>query len=941
MSQSGIVQGVPSGDCLAVLCLSAGGPPRELLVVIDGVRAPRLGRVDFSAGFSSNDRASADRPWAWLAREWLRTRAIGRRVSFTPSGELPAASTDGAQPPRVFASVMLQPRTAEASSLESALGVDLALALAAAGMVETSGKAPADEVVAAVAAARDAKQGIFADPDAPGALRNVAKPQVGSAMELFTALKGRSVAAQVADIRGGCQLRVVLPQDDHIGLTVALAGVSAPGYRKSQDSGDYLPEPFAKEAKFFLESAIRDRDSTLQLLGADRQNYIGTLTYGGRDVGLQLIKVGLAKYLPWSGARLSLAAQEQYVAAEKAARAQRLRIWSLPEEVAAAAASAAAEAASAVAIANASSVSASLAAGSTSGATPKEVDGKVVEVVSATTLKVADKKTVHLIALSSVRAPNARGADVAWADAGKEFVRKTVIGSRVHATLDYVKEATTVKDSDKVLPRKAFYTVVTSTKKNLAVMLVKKGYATVIPHGRDGDRSPDYDDLLEAESAAKSTRAGVHGKVSAAPELRLNDLSGKGDKNRKGALKQLHSTVTRRAQVLDAVVEYVLAPARLKVRLPKEGVVVVIAIAGIRVPRDTDAEPAILEAALGYTREHLMQRQIKVRLEAFVDASSTLTATVLYEGNKNLGHELVKRGWASVMRRSAREMSEGGEELISAEDAAKAAKAGIWKNYDAEAEAAREAEAKAAREAERAARSGEVETAETRVKTSFTGVVTEVEDNGRLYVQRAGESLANLPNMMKELQGVSRVTLTTLPRVKSLVLAQFSADKAWYRGRVEEVDASSGKAHVRYIDYGNTEWVPLARLAQLPQSYQGPAGYATIVVLAFIVAGTDEYVSDATAALKDSVYGQTVRVDVVAEEGGVSHALVYLVTGEGAVATSENQLLVEDGLATVQGRWERVAPLAKGLAAEFAAAQDDARASRRGMWRYGDFENDE
>jgi staphylococcal nuclease domain-containing protein 1 len=837
--------------------------------------------------------------------------------------------------------VTLEPRSAETSSLETALGVDLATALATAGMVETSGKSPAEEVSAAVSAAQDAKTGIFADPEAAEAVRNVAKPTVGSAMDLYTSLKGRELAAQVADIRGGCQLRVLLPAEDHMGITMALAGVAAPGYRKSAETGEYMPEPFAKEAKFFLESAIRDRDSTLQLLGADRQNFIGTLTYGGRDVGLQLIKVGLAKYLPWSGARLSLAAQEQYTAAEKAARAQRLRIWSLPGEVAAAAAAAAAEAASAVAIANASSVTASLAAGSVSGATPKEIEGKVVEVVSSTSLKVADKNTVHLVALSSVRAPNPRGADVAWADAGKEFVRKAVIGSRIRATLDYIKEASTVKDSDKVLPRKAFYTVTTSQKKNLAVTLVKKGYATVIPHGRDGDRSPDYEALLEAESAAKANRAGVHGKASSAPELRLNDLSGKGDKNRKGALKQLHSTVSRRAQVLDAVVEYVLAPARLKVRLPKEGVVVVIAVAGVRVPREPDAEPAVIQAALGYAREHLMQRQIKVRLESFVDASSTLTATVSYEGNKDLARELVSHGWASVMRRSARELYEGGEALIAAEESAKVAKKGIWKNYDAEAEAAREAEIQAARDAERAARNGDNETAETRVKASFTGVVTEVEDGGRLFVQRASEALAGLPAMMKELQAVNRIVLSVLPRTKSLVLAQFSADKAWYRARVEEVDAAAGKANVRYIDYGNTEWVPLARLAELPQSYQGAAPYATLVVLAFIVAGADEYVSDATVALKQSVYGQTVKVDVVAEDGGAAHGLVYLVAGEGAVATSENQLLIEDGLATLQGRWERAAPLAKGLASELSAAQDDARANRRGMWRYGDFENDE
>ena len=53
-----------------------------------------------------------------------------------------------------------------------------------------------------------------------------------------------------------------------------------------------------------------------------------------------------------------------------------------------------------------------------------------------------------------------------------------------------------------------------------------------------------------------------------------------------------------------------------------------------------------------------------------------------------------------------------------------------------------------------------------------------------------------------------------------LVLARYTLDENWYRGRVMSVvtddeSSSQEKAEVFYVDYGNTELMPIDRLVRI------------------------------------------------------------------------------------------------------------------------------
>ena len=58
-----------------------------------------------------------------------------------------------------------------------------------------------------------------------------------------------------------------------------------------------------------------------------------------------------------------------------------------------------------------------------------------------------------------------------------------------------------------------------------------------------------------------------------------------------------------------------------------------------------------------------------------------------------------------------------------------------------------------------------------------------------------------------------------------LVAAKYSADEAWYRGRVEKL-IDDNTMEVRFIDYGNKECLFSSELKQLTEEFLPVPGYA-------------------------------------------------------------------------------------------------------------------
>ncbi|KAK3065794.1 hypothetical protein LTS18_002386, partial [Coniosporium uncinatum] len=135
--------------------------------------------------------------------------------------------------------------------------------------------------------------------------------------------------------------------------------------------------------------------------------------------------------------------------------------------------------------------------------------GKMEAVVS----RVQSADTVFLRAksgaerrvnLSSVRQPKPSDPKQApWGSEAKEFLRKKIIGKHLTFSIDGKRAATEGYDEREMA-------TLLQNNKNVGLMLVEAGFASVIRHRQDDtDRSPIYDDLLQAEQQAQEHKLGM------------------------------------------------------------------------------------------------------------------------------------------------------------------------------------------------------------------------------------------------------------------------------------------------------------------------------------------------------------------------------------------------------------------------------------------------
>jgi len=77
----------------------------------------------------------------------------------------------------------------------------------------------------------------------------------------------------IEHVRDGCTVRAfLLPSFQYV--TVMLSGIKAPMTKQ-----DGTSEPFAAEAKFFVESRLLQRDVEIVLEGVSNNNLLGTVLH--------------------------------------------------------------------------------------------------------------------------------------------------------------------------------------------------------------------------------------------------------------------------------------------------------------------------------------------------------------------------------------------------------------------------------------------------------------------------------------------------------------------------------------------------------------------------------------------------------------------------------------------------------------------------------------
>jgi len=864
-----VVKSVISGDSLIVMGQDASkGPPPEKLVTLSGIIAPRLG----------NRNGGADQPFAWAAREFLRQTAIGKRCSFAIDS---AAAPQAGQKTREFGTVFVDEVSLAAKLVEAGFAKVKPVA-------EAHRTAEYEELLLLAQAAEDAGRGMYGS--SPTAVRNVQWAGTFDVGELVKRSKGQRIPAVVEQVPSGSAMRVMLlPGFEQV--TVILSGIQCPPIRRLED-GSEEAAPFSREARYFVECRLLNRDVTVKLEGLDKNGTaFGTVLHPAGNVSVLLVQSGFAKVVDYSATLTDNAAELR--AAEKGAKQKRLRIWHdyVPPNA---------------------------------GVEMGEAQVKVVEVVSGDTLMVteigggAEKR----ISLSSIRAPRIlKDNSEPWALEAKEFLRKTLIGKKVKLAPEFRKTFT--QENGATFDRT--FASIFLNEKNIAMMLVEAGLVEVDKRGSTDEKSEYFDLLCEAETAAMSAKKGKYGG-SPKGDARPTDLTIPAAKERAGTfLRSL-----QRGGKVRATVQFVVNGARFKLTLPKENLLITFSLVGLRCPacarRDGgggDGEP-FGDEAYAFTRGLAFQRDVEIEVEA-VDKGGAFLGSLFLPDKRNLGVALLQAGLSARFGPAA-DRSTYGEEMWRAEEAAQKANLKVWEGYSAEKAAAEKAEAEAAREAEE-------EATPDSQKPKVALMLTEIIDGAHFYAHIATDEDA-LTSLQAQLAN-TRLGNGYEPSNGAVVAAKFTQDDVWYRAKV--VKKEKGSFTVFFVDYGNSDVVTKERLAPLDPTIglQAVSAQAMECRLACTTVASPEEGDglDALNMLGDDAWGKPVMARVDDRQGGTLHVTLFDASGD-----SVNEKLVSAGLARAEKK-----PLKRfaTLAAALQKKEEEAKASRSGMWRYGDIDEDD
>lgn len=881
---TGVVKAVLSGDTLLIMGADASkGPPPEKQISLSNIAAPRLG----------NRNGTPDQPFAWASREFLRKEAIGKRVTFrvdlaTPSG-----------------------REMGAAYLEETSIAALLVSHGWAKVKQPPGNEPPsaelEELVNLARQAEEQQLGLWSPQvDASAAVRTVNWANTFDSASLLHELKGQPQDAIIEQVATGSMLRVMLLPGYHQ-VTLLLSGIHCPSIRRAED-GSEDAAPFAREARYFVETRLLHRDVQVKLEGVDRGGALfGSVLHPQGNMSVELVKVGLARVVDWSLGYCDFAPLLRTT--ERDAKSRRLRLWRdyVPPN---------------------------------SGNDMSTFTARVAEIVSGDTLVVADQDGAERrVSLSSVRCPRVPGKDVSNADPAqarenvrnavygaeaKEFLRKALIGKKVKVVPEYKRNF--AAEGAPAMER-MFATVLYAGEKNVAELLIGEGLGIVARTGQSDERSLHYEALIEAEAAATAAKKGLH-SPSEPSRAQHMDLSLPASRDR---AKSYLSSLQRHGRVR-AVVQFMMNGARFKLLVPKENCVIIFSLAGIRCPQTarngSEAEP-YADDAYAFARSQCFQREVDIETDT-VDKNGAFFGSLFLPDKRNLGVTLLEAGLAQRIPPAA-DRSAHGHELAAAEDSAKKANLKVWENYSE----LQEAEARAAAAAQAAA---EEEPTPDSQKQVLELEVVEICDGCRFFCHVAGNK--DIVALQQQLAASSlkddALGHKFQPGVGGICMAKFSEDDQWYRAKV--LKRQQGKVDVFFIDYGNKDVVADDRLRPLDPTLntQVVAAQAVECRLAHLVVsdptdGADG--QDAAVAFSAAAWGKPLLARIEDRKAGVLHVTLFV-----DAQTNINEQLVSAGLARVEKTAaKRLLPLLQALQEKELTAKKE----RNGVWKYGDIDDDE
>lgn len=508
-------------------------------------------------------------PFAFESRDFIRKLCVGKVVQFTPLYNIPTPS------PRDYGTVTLQN------------GQPLLDLVVREGMVKLRDDAGKKEESAQGTELLERLQALeaHAKADEKGLWqRDLARIENAHEMSdpkaFVESWKGKPVDAIVERVLSGDRLicRLIVSPTQHVQTIVLVAGIRSPATKRvnPSDGTEQPAEPYGVEAHQFVESRLLQRGVSVRILGVSPNNLlVGEVRHPMGSIAEFLLKAGLARctdhHSTWLGAEMG-----KLRAAERHARDNKFGLFE-----------------SHVAQRNASS---------------GEIEATVSRVFSADTLYLRNKAgNEKRINLSSVRQP--KPSDPKQSPFGaeaKEFLRKKLIGKHVKINIDGKRPATDGYEEREMA-------TVTFNGKNVGLILVENGFASVIRHRMDDtDRSPIYDELLAAEEQAQAEGKGMW-NPKPPKKTDFVDYSASLDQ----AKRQL--TLLSRQKKVPAVVDFCKSGSRFTVLVPRENAKITFVLSGIRAPKSArgpndQAEPFGNEAH-EFANRRTLQRDVEIDVE--------------------------------------------------------------------------------------------------------------------------------------------------------------------------------------------------------------------------------------------------------------------------------------------------------------------------------------
>ena len=483
--------------------------------------------------------------------------------------------------------------------------------------------------------------------------------------------------------------------------------------------------------------------------------------------------------------------------------------------------------------------------------------------------------------------------------------------------------------------KRQFGTISVGKRDDIGETLVSEGLATTQRHRDDDEKSARYDELVAAESVAKAAKKGIHSEKEYKRGA-INDLA---DPRKAKA----YSGALVRAKTLKAVVEYVFNGARFRMFIPSENCHITFSPNALRCPQPSGnpgskvAKPSepFGDEAKRHARLTVLQRSVEISCSG-VTTGGVITGTMFVgQGGQRRDYalELVGAGLSTVDQRKI-DYGEAPKNLVDAQIAAQNNKVGIWSI--AQPESNLPASSKTV----------------TKSKDQVVTVqLSEIVMGNQFFFRVVGdESARAIDESMRVFTKNNGTTATTCDaRPGKLVAALFDdgSGKSWYRAKVLG-RAERGKVPVLFVDHGNTCSVPVnthLRPLDMTLGTDRVLAAAKEAHLALTVTRSlkEDDGLEAAQMLQSMAWGKDMTARIHCEIEGKLQ--ITLLDGD----TNVNETLVSNGLARaakpvvvemMQTRMIDSNSIVK-LAADLEVAQEAARRSRTGIWRYGDVGDDD